>query len=109
MKPLHYSGLVANRVRALRTTRRISGDRFAQDITDRGYPLTRSMLANIENGRFRTVPVDFFIASMQYFDLKYEDFFFGPLCSACQDDPPQQFVCKTCRRTRDPDGELVKC
>jgi transcriptional regulator with XRE-family HTH domain len=100
---------VAQRLRALRTTRRISGDELARGLSEQGYQITRSVLANIENGRFRTIPIDLFAVLLDYFDVSYYAFFSGPLCNGCNDDPPKSYICKVCGRTRDQAGELVKC
>lgn len=99
----------AKRLRAFRKTRRITGEQLANALTKNGYPITRSVLANYENGRFRTVPIDLVVAAMRYFGVGLTGFMTGPLCNSCDDRPPQQFICKTCQRTTDARGELVAC
>jgi transcriptional regulator with XRE-family HTH domain len=107
--PLPISQEVAERLRAIRMTRGVIGDDLAKALTELGYPMSRGMLANIENGRFRTVPVDLVVTAMTYFDMNFGAFMRGPLCSGCQDDPPVNFICALCRRTKDQRGKLVKC
>lgn len=109
MSPLPLSSEVASRVRAFRTTRRISGDELVKGLDELGYKITRSVLANIENGRFKTIPIDLFAMLLEYFDVSYYSFFSGPLCNGCSDDPPKAYICKVCGRTRDATGDLVKC
>lgn len=108
-KPLPLSSMVSDRLKAFRTTRGISGDALADDLTERGYRISRSTLANIENKRFKTVSVDLLDAVMEYFGVSYYAFFHGPLCNRCADDPPTAFICKVCGRTRNEAGELTKC
>lgn len=99
----------AARIRAFRKTRRLTGDQLAHGLTKMGYPITRSVLANFENGRFKTVPLDLVVAAMRYFGVSFTAFMQGPLCNGCDDAPPQQFICKTCNRTTNQRGELVSC
>lgn len=99
----------AERIRAFRKTRRITGDQCAHGLTKHGYPITRSVLANYENGRFKTVPLDMVVAAMRYFQVSFSGFMTGPLCNSCEDNPPQQYICKTCNRTTNQAGELVSC
>lgn len=107
--PLPLSEKAAERIRAFRTTRRISAEKLAQELTAGGYAISRGALANIENKRFKTVPVDLLARLMWYFDVSYGGFFGGPLCNGCRDDPPKAYICKVCGRTRGDNGELVKC
>lgn len=107
--PLRLSGEVAERIRAFRTTRRLSTEVLAQELTENGYAISRGVLANIENKRFKTVSVDLLAVVMDYFGVSYWEFFAGPLCDGCSDNPPKAYICKTCGRTRDEDGELVRC
>lgn len=109
MSPLPESARVATRIRAFRTTRRISGEEFANGVTEQGYKLTRSVLANIENGRFKSISIDMLLIVMEYLNVSWYAFFHGPLCDGCNDEPPSQFICKVCGRSRDSAGELVKC
>lgn len=88
----------ARRIRAIRKTRRITGEALAAKLTQAGYPITRSALANFENGRFRTVPLDLVVAAMRVFDVTFNGFMAGPLCNTCVDKPPVGFVCGTCHR-----------
>lgn len=99
----------AIRIRAFRKTRRITGEMLAAKLTKAGYPITRSALANYENGRFRTVPLDLAVAAMKVFEVGFSAFMNGPLCGTCEDKPPFGFICQTCHRTTDARGEVVVC
>lgn len=101
---------VATRLRAFRTTRGLTGEQMAKMLTDNGYPITRSVLANIENMRFRSLSVDLVFAAIKALQLaNIGEFFVGPLCNGCFDNPPVEYICKTCGRTKNADGELVRC
>lgn len=107
--PLPLSSLIADRIRAFREVRGISGNAFAEGVTNAGYRLTRSTLANIETKRFKAFPIDLFDVVLEYLGVSYYAFFHGPLCSACSDDPPKSMICAVCGRMRGENGELVKC
>lgn len=108
--PFETSREVATRLRAFRTTRGLTGEQMAELLTNHGYPITRSVLANIENMRFRTLPVDLMFAAVRALDLQGTGHFFvGHLCNGCSDNPPVAYICKVCSRTRNADGELVRC
>lgn len=107
--PLPLSETVAARIRAFRTTRGLSAEKLAQELTAGGFKISRGVLANIENGRSRAVSVDLLHHVMAYFDVTYYDFFEGPLCNGCRDNPPQTYICRVCARTRGDDGGLIKC
>lgn len=108
-EPLPASKIVAQRLHAFRTTRRMTVEQMAEHITKAGYPITRSVLSNVENFRFKTLPVDFLVAARLALGLDHYDFHFGPLCDACMDNPPKHFICTVCGRTKNADGELVRC
>lgn len=91
----------AERIRAFRKARRITGDSFAAQLTRAGYPISRSVLTNFETGRFRHVPVDLVVAAMKVLGVGFHGFMVGPLCGTCDDEPPQGFICQTCLRSVD--------
>jgi transcriptional regulator with XRE-family HTH domain len=99
----------AIRIRAFRKMRRISGEELAAKLTAAGYPITRSVLANYENGRFKTVPLDMVVAAMRVYEVSFSGFMTGPLCGTCQDKPQPGFMCQTCRRATNARGEVVAC
>jgi transcriptional regulator with XRE-family HTH domain len=103
------SNRASKRIRAFRKTRRITGEALASELTQAGYPITRSVLANVENGRFKTVSVDLVVAAMRVYGVTFNDFMSGPLCGTCDDAPPSGFVCQTCLRTTNTRGEVVAC
>lgn len=107
--PTQHSRRAAVRLRQFRKTRRITAEQLAAGFTELGYPVSRSVLANYENGRFRTVPLDLVVTAMRYFDVSFTHFMTGPLCNGCDDKPPLNFMCRICKRTTNERGELVVC
>lgn len=95
----------AERMRAFRKARRITGETFASQLTRAGYPISRTVLTNFETGRFKHVPVDLVVAAMKVLGVGFHQFMVGPLCGTCNDKPPTGFICQTCLRTEDkPEG-----
>lgn len=97
----------AERMRAFRKTRRITGESFAAQLTRAGYPVSRSVLTNFETGRFKHVPVDLIVAAMKVLGVSFHQFMVGPLCGTCKDQPPTGFICQTCLRTDEEPGGVA--
>lgn len=108
MTPLDVSEQVIERLRLIRKTCCITGEQLAKGLTEHGYPITRSVISNMENGRFKTVPIDLVMAAMSFLQRDFATLLYGPLCTNCGDDPPSLYVCRICGRTREK-GQLVKC
>lgn len=109
MEPLPFSNRTAIRIRNIRKVRRITAEQLANGLTKNGYPVTRSILANYENARFKTLPVDLVAAAMRFYGVTFDRLLNGPLCNGCDDAPPQTFICKVCLRTTDANGNLIQC
>lgn len=98
---------VIGRMRAFRKVRRITGDQFARGLTLNGYPMTRPNYSAIENGRTKVVPIDLAVAASRYLKVSLDQLLDGPLCKTCHDDPPVQFICRMCLRTKNAAGVLI--
>lgn len=113
--PQPHSAQAARRIRALRTTRRLTLAEAAEGITTRGYEISLESLQHIESGRRKSLPFDFVMAAARYFTLGFNGdpdisaLLYGPLCDVCHDQPPRIYICGTCRRTLDDQGELTPC
>lgn len=107
IKEYDVSEKVITRLRAFRTVRRISSEQMARGISRQGYPLTRTALSALENGRSKIVPVDLTLAAMKYLGVGFGGLLEGPLCGACHDVPPPDTICRVCLRTIDKAGKLV--
>jgi transcriptional regulator with XRE-family HTH domain len=95
-QPLPVSEQVMARIRRFRKTRGMSAQALADAITEHGYAISRSVLANQEARRIQTVPVDLAKAAADVFGIPIGDLFEGPFCSTCRDEPPSGFTCNAC-------------
>jgi len=112
------SAYLIERLRLIRTTRRITQKQAAAGITAAGYPIAMANLAAIERGEHKKLPYDFVVAAAEFYyrhtlsGQPYQRIHWlldGPACLACHDDPPPNCICRTCRRYRNEDGEVVTC
>jgi transcriptional regulator with XRE-family HTH domain len=87
---------VVARIRAYRKARGMSARQLAEAITAAGFPISRAVLANQENGRVETIPVDQLAAAAQVFGLFISELFEGGPCPTCGDAPPPGFTCNSC-------------
>lgn len=102
--PKRLSSLVAQHVRRLRQARRWTTEELASRMTAAGFPITRSVMANIETGRpdadgkrRREVTVDELFAFAEVFAVKVDDLVSAaPPCSRCMGVPPAGFACTKC-------------
>ncbi|WP_424862135.1 helix-turn-helix domain-containing protein [Streptomyces sp. MMS24-I29] len=93
---MKISADIIARIRAYRVGRRMSAQQLADAITAAGFPITRGVIANQENGRVETIPVDQVVAAAQVFGLHAVELFHGDPCAACAGLPPEGFTCNTC-------------
>lgn len=108
MMPLDVSEQFIERLRDIRTTCCITGEQLAKGLTEHGYTVTRSVISNMENGRFKSVPIDLVMAAMSFLQRDFATLLYGPLCTNCNDNPPPLFTCRICSRAWEK-GSLVKC
>ena len=109
------SDYIRQRLRALRAFHKLSQREAADGISRQGYPLSMAQLSSYETGRrHRELPYDFVVAAAHFYcPGAYGDPIMtlrhGPMCSNCNDDPPTKYICRTCHRYRNDDGEVVAC
>jgi transcriptional regulator with XRE-family HTH domain len=108
MTPLDVSEQFIERLRDIRKTCCITGEQLAKGLTEHGHPITRSVISNMENGRFKTVSIDLVMAAMSFLQRDLPTLLYGPLCTNCNDNPPQLFACRICNRYWEK-GKLVRC
>jgi len=88
---------VVSKLRALRQIQKVSAQKLADDVTLLGFPVTRTMLANWENGRKNTIPVDFLVLASQALGTTAAAILNEPVaCPQCKGEPPAGFTCNTC-------------
>lgn len=95
MRPI--SRHVIDRIRQARQTRGMSVQQLADAITERGYPITRGSLADMETTRIVAVPVDVVILAAQILAVPVARLLPAPLdCRTCKGKPPAGYTCNRC-------------
>jgi transcriptional regulator with XRE-family HTH domain len=91
---------VITRMRELRHRRGWSAQEMSNRMSTAGAPITRGMIANLENGRRADVTVDELAGAARIFGVHAAWLLFGSgaSCSACEDAPPKGFSCNYCGR-----------
>jgi transcriptional regulator with XRE-family HTH domain len=88
---------VIAKLRTLRQLQKMSAQKLADEVTTLGFPISRSVIANWENGKRQTIPVDFLVVAAKALGTTGEAILNEPvLCPHCKGEPPSGFVCKTC-------------
>ena len=96
---LPVSSEFAERLRALRKTRKFTAERAAAGITRHGYRIERHTIAAIEAKNVKSVPIDLVVATAQFFGMTINGLFTGPMCAGCSDAPPHGFTCDVCKKS----------
>lgn len=92
------SARVVAGLRALRIERKISAQELADGMTAAGYPIKRSVIANLESGRRAEVSVDHLAAAAQALGVDAAALLrrVTAPCPHCKGQPPVGFTCNTC-------------
>lgn len=97
MSAYPYSATVARRVAELRRQRGWSAQRLADEMTEAGQHVSRSTLANLENGRRDRITVDELYAFATVLGVPADRLAHDrPSCPTCSDQPPTGFTCRSC-------------
>lgn len=95
MRPI--SRHVIDRIRQARQTRGMSVQQLADAITNRGYPIRRNTLADMETHRIAAVPVDVAVLAAQALAVPVARLLPPPPdCRTCKGRPPAGFTCNRC-------------
>lgn len=88
---------VVRELTALRRQRKISAQQLADRMTAAGYPINRSSIANLENGRREEISVGHLAIAAQILGADPAAILRRAApCPRCANDPPAGFACKTC-------------
>ena len=92
------SQLAIERMKTLRRAKGLSAQSLAELVSARGFSISRSVIANLENRRGRdTMTVDEFCAFAEALGSTPEGLIgIAALCAACKDVPPPGFQCMEC-------------
>lgn len=85
------------KVRTLRKIQGISAQALADRMNAQGFHVIRSVIANGETGRVRSMSVDFANHAARALGLTLTQLITEPaVCKACKGAPPAGFTCNTC-------------
>lgn len=89
---------VVRGLRSARKTRGVSAQELAERMTATGYPMKRSVIANVESGRRAEISVDYLAAAAAALELDAPSVLRSVVapCPQCKGDPPTGFTCNTC-------------
>ena len=91
------SAEIIAKLRALRKIRKISAQQLSDRMTELGYPVARTVIANLENGRRVEVSIDHVVIAAQALDTTVMALLNEPVvCPQCKGEPPAGFACLTC-------------
>jgi transcriptional regulator with XRE-family HTH domain len=84
---------------AARQAQKISARELAERMTDLGYPIERSVIANVESGRRAEVSVDHLAVASRVLGIDAATLLrrVTAPCPNCHGEPPAGFTCNTCR------------
>lgn len=101
------SAEVIAKLRALRQIQKVSAQELAERMSAAGYPIKRSVIANLESGRREEVSVDHLVAAAQALGTTAAAILNGPMpvCPICENEPPAGFTCNTCGASGTEGGE----
>lgn len=88
---------VMRNLRAYRTARGHSVQKIADQMTERGVAIERTVLANFESGRRQNISIAEVTALADVLGVTINDLIDdnGP-CTTCYGSPPEGFICRSC-------------
>ncbi len=91
------SAEIIAKLRALRKIQKVSAQALADRMTELGYPIQRTVIANLENGRRAEVSIDHVLVAAQALGTTIAALLEAPVvCPKCSGEPPAGFTCNTC-------------
>lgn len=85
------------KVGILRKLQGVSAQTLADRMTAQGFHVIRSVIANGETGRVRSMSVDFASHAARALGLTLAELLTEPAeCKACKGEPPAGFTCNMC-------------
>jgi transcriptional regulator with XRE-family HTH domain len=95
---LPISAKVIEKLRAARQANSVSARALAEAMTEAGYPIQRSVIANLESGRRAEMSVDHLVIAARALGIDPAILLraITAPCLSCQGKPPAGFTCNTC-------------
>lgn len=98
---LPVSAKAIAKLRIIRQGRAVSARALAEAMTEAGYPIQRSVIANLESGRRAEVSVDHLVIAARALGVDASILLreITDPCPRCKGKPPEGFTCNTCGGT----------
>jgi transcriptional regulator with XRE-family HTH domain len=95
---LPVSAKVIEKLRVARQANSVSARALAEAMTEAGYPIQRSVIANLESGRRAEVSVDHLVIAARALGIDAAILLreITAPCPRCDGTPPEGFTCNTC-------------
>jgi transcriptional regulator with XRE-family HTH domain len=96
---LSISATVISVLREMRQEQGVSAQHLADRMTELGYTVQRTVLANLESGRRKEVSVDHLVTATEALNTDLLSVLVRcqlVACPACKSSPPEGFTCNTC-------------
>lgn len=91
------SAEVISKLRMLRKIQKVSAQTLSDRMTELGYPVARTVIANLESGRRAEVSIDHVFVAAQALNTTVAALLAEPVvCPTCKGAPPLGFICGTC-------------
>ncbi|MFI1165593.1 helix-turn-helix domain-containing protein [Streptomyces sp. NPDC020801] len=88
---------VLRELTAIRRQMKVSAQELADRMTAAGYPIKRSVIANLETGRREEVSVGHLAIAAQVLGVDAATILrHAAPCPRCHNEPPAGFACQTC-------------
>ncbi|MYX67314.1 helix-turn-helix protein [Streptomyces sp. KhCrAH-43] len=95
---LPISARVIEKLREARRANLMSARALAEAMTGAGYPIQRSVIANLESGRRAEVSIDHVVIAARALRVDVSALLreITDPCLCCEGTPPEGFTCNTC-------------
>lgn len=95
---LPVSARAIAKLREARRARSLSARALAESMTEAGYPIQRSVIANLESGRRSEISVDHLVIAARALGIDAASLLreIAAPCPRCEGSPPEGFTCNTC-------------
>lgn len=88
---------IVAKLRELRRTQKVSAQRLSDRMAELGYPVARTVIANLESGRRAEVSIDHVVIAAKALGVTVTTLLNEPVCCPiCKGAPPSGFTCNTC-------------
>ncbi|MEU3160051.1 helix-turn-helix domain-containing protein [Streptomyces griseoincarnatus] len=91
------SAEIIAKLRALRKIQKVSAQQLSNRMAELGYPVARTVIANLESGRRAEISIDHVVVAAQALGTTATALLTEPVaCPTCKGTPLPGFTCNTC-------------